>query len=227
MSAEKERSMKPSLPQEAYDTIADAYAAVIEAKPHNAYYERPATLSLIGDVREKSILDLGCGPGAYARRLAESGVRVTAVDANEKMLAHARRRVGGKAAFHLANMEEPLDFLAEESFDGVLSALAVTYVRDHKPLFAEVRRVLRPGGWFVFSTEHPFFSYAYFKAEDYFETREVSCEWTGFGEKVLMKSYYHSLGEISAALSDNGFVIERILEPKPASEFEQASPEDY
>jgi ubiquinone/menaquinone biosynthesis C-methylase UbiE len=219
--------MKSSLPQEAYDAIADAYAALTDTKPHNAYYERPATKSLIGDVEGKSILDIGCGPGAYAQWLVEKGARVTAVDANEKMLAHARRRVGGGAAFFLANMEEPLSFLEDDSFDGILSALAVTYVRDHKPLFAEFRRVLRMGGWFVFSTEHPFFSYAYFHVENYFETREVSCEWAGFGEKVLMKSHYHSLGEICGALSENGFVVERILEPKPIEEFEKASPEDY
>jgi ubiquinone/menaquinone biosynthesis C-methylase UbiE len=219
--------MKPSLPQEAYDAIADAYAALVDTKPHNACYERPATMSLIGDVQGKSILDMGCGTGSYAKWLVERGARVTAVDANEKMLAHARRRLAGDATFYLANMEEPLDYLQDESFDGILSALAVTYVQHHAALFAEFRRVLRPGGWFVFSTEHPFFSYAYFKVEDYFETREVSCEWEGFGEKVLMKSYYHSLGEICGALSDEGFVIERILEPKPVKEFEKASPEDY
>jgi hypothetical protein len=52
-------------------------------------------------------------------------------------------------------------------------------VRDHDSRFREFARVLRPGGGlFVFSTEHPFFSYRYFGLESYFETQQFSCDWT-------------------------------------------------
>jgi ubiquinone/menaquinone biosynthesis C-methylase UbiE len=219
--------MKPSLPHDAYEMLADAYAAITDTKPHNAYYERPATQSLIGDVKGQIVLDAGCGCGAYTEWLLDRGAAVVALDANEKMLAHARERNGDRATYHCANLEEPLSFLKDQSFDGILSALTVTYVRDHVALFAELRRILRVGGWLVFSTEHPFFSYRYFKVEDYFETREVSCQWTGFGEKVLMPSYYHSLGTLTGALAGNGFVIERVLEPRPTREFQAADPEGY
>ena len=47
---------------DAYETLAEAYAAVVDTKPHNAYYERPATLSLLPEVRGKRVLDAGCGP---------------------------------------------------------------------------------------------------------------------------------------------------------------------
>lgn len=219
--------MKPSLPHQAYELLADAYAARIDTKPHNAYYERPATQSLIGDVRTKTILDAGCGCGAYTAWLLERGATVVALDANEKMLSHARKRNGNRATYHCANLEEPLSFLADQSFDGIVSALAVTYVRDQAALFAEFRRILRIGGWLVFSTEHPFFSYRYFKVGSYFETQEVSRHCIGLGEKVLMPSYYHSLGTITEALAENGFVMERILEPKPTDEFRGADPEGY
>jgi ubiquinone/menaquinone biosynthesis C-methylase UbiE len=219
--------VKTSLPHDAYEKIADAYAAITDTKPHNAYYERPATQSLVEDVNQRTILDIGCGTGAYSEWLVNKGATVVAVDANEKMLSHARNRLGDRATYHLANMEEPLCFLEADAFDGILCALAITYVRDHKALFAEFGRVLRDKGWLIFSTEHPFFSYRYFNIENYFTTREVSCEWTGFGEKVSMKSYYHSLGEICEALSDNGFIMERVLEPKPTKEFEKINPEDY
>lgn len=216
--------MRPSLPHDAYEALADAYAAMTDTKPHNAYYERPATQSLVGDVESKVILDLGCGTGAYTEWLLGRGATVVALDANEKMLSHARARNGNRATYHCANIEEPLSFLADGSFDGILSALTVTYVRDQAALFAELRRVLRMGGWFVFSTEHPFFSYGYFKVDNYFETKAVSCTWTGFGQEVLMPSYYHSLGTITEALAGNGFVIERMLEPRPTEEFQAADP---
>lgn len=217
--------MKPSISNDAYDILADAYAAQVDTKPHNAYYERPATISLIGEVDGMTILDAGCGPGVYSRWLLDQGAQVVAIDANERMLSHARKRTANRAICHIANMEESLSFLGDESFDGILSSLAVGYVRNQKSLFAEFRLLLHIGGWLIFSTEHPFFDYRYFKLEDYLKTQEVSCYWTGFGKRVLMQSYYHSLGTICEALSENRFVIETILEPKPTEDFRAAKPE--
>jgi ubiquinone/menaquinone biosynthesis C-methylase UbiE len=220
-------SIKQSLPQDAYNQLADVYASIIDTKPHNAYYEKPATLSLIDEVANKTILDAGCGPGVYAQWLLNRGAKVIGIDANEKMISHARKRTSDKAIFYHANLEEPLTFLEENSFDGVLSPLAITYVKNHKKLFSEFSRILRPKGWFVFSTEHPFFSYWYFKIENYFDTQEVSCDWQGFGEPVRMPSYYHSLGTISEALYKCGFVTQRIVEPKPTEEFKINDPVRY
>ncbi len=220
-------SIRKSLPQDAYDQIADVYASIIDTKPHNAYYERPTTLSLIENVANKTILDAGCGPGVYAEWLLNHGAKVIGIDANEKMIFHARKRTSDKAVFYHANLEEPLAFLKDNSFDGVLSPLAVTYIKNHENLFSEFSRILRPNGWFVFSTEHPFFSYWYFKIQNYFETQEVSCNWKGFGEPVRMPSYYHSLGTITESLSKSGFVIQNMVEPKPTEEFKLNDPERY
>jgi hypothetical protein len=48
------------LAYEAYQELADAYAAKIDTKPHNAYYDRPALLSLLPDLEGKKVLDAGC-----------------------------------------------------------------------------------------------------------------------------------------------------------------------
>jgi hypothetical protein len=103
----------------------------------------------------------------------------------------------------------------------------ITYVKDHVSLFKEFNRILHCDGWFVFSTEHPFFSYRYSNIENYFETKEVGCDWHGFAKVVTMPGYYHSPGSISDALTDNGFVIERILEPKPTARFKEIDAVDY
>lgn len=57
-----------------YDALAEAYAARADTKPHNAYYERPATLSLLPDVVGKRVLDAGCGPGIYTEWLVRSAI---------------------------------------------------------------------------------------------------------------------------------------------------------
>ncbi|MBN1983175.1 MAG: class I SAM-dependent methyltransferase [Chitinivibrionales bacterium] len=219
--------MKKSLPHDAYEKLADSYASRIDTKPHNAYYERPAIRSLIPEVAGKTILDASCGPGVNTEWLLQKNALVVGIDASQSMIEHARARTAHRATFHLANLEEPLSFLDTGSFDGVVSALTVAYIENHAALFQEFNRVLRPGGWFVFSIEHPFFSYRYFGIEDYFTSQQVSCQWDGFDVAVTMPGYYHSLGSICNALTDNGFVIDKLLEPKPTEEFRQANPKEY
>lgn len=80
-----------------YDRIADRYAAIIETKPHNAYYDRPAVVSLWPDVAGLDVLDAGCGPGVYAELLLERGARVTAGDVSSRMRELAAERLGDRA----------------------------------------------------------------------------------------------------------------------------------
>jgi 2-polyprenyl-3-methyl-5-hydroxy-6-metoxy-1,4-benzoquinol methylase len=94
--------------RKAYDKLASSYSAHAPTKPHNAYYERPATLSLLGDVRGRRVLDAACGPGIYAEILADRGAEVVGFDASEKMVALAKERVRGRAEVRRANLEEPL-----------------------------------------------------------------------------------------------------------------------
>ncbi|MDQ3799439.1 MAG: class I SAM-dependent methyltransferase [Acidobacteriota bacterium] len=216
---------------DAYETLAEAYAAVVDTKPHNAYYERPATLSLLPEIEGKTILDAGCGPGVYSEWLIERGARrVFGIDASPKMLKLARQRLGGAAnvEFREANMNEPLDFIESESFDLVLSPLAVDYVADWRGLFREFYRVLRAGGHFVFSIHHPFFDYQYFKSDNYFRTEIVGVEWKGFGEvRVYMPSYRRPLEEAVNPLVEAGFRLEKILEPKATEKLKETDPKHY
>lgn len=158
-----EKSKKSSLPQpiaqDAYDALAEAYAARIDTKPHNAYYERPATLSLLPDVADKRVLDAGCGPGVYAEWLVDHGAEVVAFDANAKMVRLARERVGDRARFLQADLGEPLDFLEDAAFDLVVSPLVLDYVENWASVFGEFNRVLKAGGALIFSMEHPFTKY--------------------------------------------------------------------
>src|SRR5687768_2819173 len=96
---------------DAYETLAEAYAAAIDTKPHNAYYERPATLSLMPEVKGKRVLDAGCGPGIYSEWLIEHGAEVVAVDASPKMIELAKQRLGPTTDVRQADLSKPLTFL--------------------------------------------------------------------------------------------------------------------
>ena len=221
------RKSKP-IAQEAYDELAEAYAAMVDTKPHNAYYERLATLSLLPEVKGKRVLDAGCGPGAYAEWLVEHGAEVVALDANEKMVRLARQRLGSKAQVLLANLEQPLDFLADGSFDVVVSPLVMDYIRDWESAFREFHRVLRVGGCLVFSMEHPYSKYDYHRqTSNYFEVEQVEFTWRGFGKPVRVPSYRRPMSAVTNPLVRAGFILEQILEPLPTQEFKEDEPEDY
>ena len=146
--------------RDAYDELAAAYAAAVDTKPHNAYYERPATLSLLPEVSGRRVLDAGCGSGVYSEWLLAHGAEVVGIDASPRMVDFARERTGGKATCHVADLGAPLPFLERESFDIVVSPLVLEYIADWRAVFAEFHRILRPAGHVVFSVTHPAFDAA-------------------------------------------------------------------
>ncbi len=214
--------------QEAYDELAEAYAALVDTKPHNAYYERPATLSLMPDVKGMLVLDAGCGPGVYSEWLVAHGADVVAIDANETMVELAKWRLGDTAAVVQADLETPLDFLVDASVNLIVSALVMDYVEDWEMTFKEFYRILRPGGYLVFSIGHPFQEFELRRqTNNYFKLEQVRYIWRGFGKPVDMPSYRRPLCEVINPLIGAGFILDQILEPLPTEEFAEKDPEDY
>jgi SAM-dependent methyltransferase len=214
---------------DAYRVLADRYAERIGAAPYNAFYERPAILALLPEVRGRRVLDAGCGTGFYAEWLLDQGAEVVGVDVHPDMLRHAQTRVGDRCRLHRADMCEPMDFLADESFDLVFSSLVFHYIKDWTVPFAEFWRVLRPAGLFVFSITHPFHYFLVFGQEgSYFDIQPVEATWRSWGEQPVTVPYFrHPLGAITGALAEAGFVIERLVEPLPTEAFRQVKPDAY
>jgi SAM-dependent methyltransferase len=99
----------------------------------------------------RTILELGCGTGNDAARLAGEGYSVTAIDLSAEAIGQARARFGSLARFLVADMTGRLPF-PDESFDAVMSNVAVHMFPDGvtRSVFAEVGRLVRAGGLFVF-----------------------------------------------------------------------------
>jgi SAM-dependent methyltransferase len=211
----------------AYEILAEAYASRIDTKPHNAYYERPATLSLLPEVKGKRVLDAGCGPGVYTEWLANHDAEVVALDVSPKMVALAKTRVGDKATVLQADVGQPLCFLGDETFDIVLSALTLDYVSDWAKVFREFFRVLIRPGYLIFSVSHPFADFLLYRSENYFQREMVEWEWTGFGIPVRVPAYRRPLSAVLNPLLEAGFVLDRIHEPTPTEQFKQEDPKGY
>ncbi len=211
----------------AYEEMADSYNAKIDYKPHNAFYDRPNTLSLMPDMTGKSVLDAACGPGKYAEILLAQGADITGFDISPRMIELAKERNNGVGRFFVHDFSEPLDMLENESFDIVLCALAMHYLPDWTMTIKEFYRVLKPKGLLVMSTEHPFFEFNYFKSTQYFEIEPVKCTWGGFGKPIEVNSYRRPLSECITPLTDNGFYIDKLIEPKPVAEFQKYDPKHF
>ncbi|MEZ6093377.1 MAG: class I SAM-dependent methyltransferase [Pirellulaceae bacterium] len=216
-----------SLAYDAYQELADHYAAGIDRKPHNAFYEWPAMEALWPELNGKFVLDAGCGPGVYAERLLARGAQVISVDVSDRMIELARERVGEGADLRIMDLTQfPLSF-EDEQFDFINAPLFLDYIADWRELFREFWRILKPGGAVQFSCGHPAFDAEYYRTSQYFAVEQVSCVWKGFGKNVEMPSFRRSLSEILMPVIEAGFHLDQIVEPRPTDDFRRADPIRY
>lgn len=102
---------------------------------------------MLGSVTGKTLLDVGCGDGALALDLARRGAIVTGLDPNPAMIAAARRRSepAGMQSRFIEGKAEKLPF-EDASFDVAVAVAVLCFVEDVERAFAEMSRVLKPGG---------------------------------------------------------------------------------
>lgn len=217
-----------SIGRVAYSAFAERYAAAVLTKPHNALYERPATMSLLGDVDGLHVLDAGCGPGICSEHLARSGATVHAFDITPQMVDLARRRcIGLPVEVTTGDLAQPLSWLAAQSFDKILCSLAFDYLEDLKPTLKEFKRVARPGATLVFSMAHPMRDWMDERTHGggtYFATSRFGLHWAGFGEpKPYVQAYRRPLSDILNGLVDSGWQLDRFIEPRPLEQMRAVS----
>lgn len=82
---------KDSVSFNSYQNMAEHYFEYVDTKPFNAYYERPATISLLPDVKDKKVLDAGCAAGWYTKWLLDKGAAVIAVDFSPNMIEMTKK----------------------------------------------------------------------------------------------------------------------------------------
>ncbi|MCU1688478.1 MAG: Methyltransferase type 11 [Jatrophihabitantaceae bacterium] len=217
--------MSPS-PWSAYDEMGAAYEAHAADGTYNAHYDRPAMLAAIGPVGGLRVLDAACGPGFYLAALTAGGAEVAGFDASAAMLKLARARIGAAAPLIQARLGEPLPY-DDDAFDLAVCALAIHYVEDRGSALGELHRVLRPGGRLVLSTQHPTTDWLR-KGGSYFAVAQETDTWsleTGGTQSVVF--WREPLQSLCDAAADAGFLIQRVIEPRPAESMRAHDPEEF
>ncbi len=126
-----------------YDEVADRYDQRYQGGRGGSYYGHISRY-----VRERlpgrgTILDIGCGTGLFLEEIASAGSTGAGLDLSREMILRARDRC--RASDFTVGTAEHIPF-RDESFDGISSLLAFSYLREPEKVLAEAYRVLRPGG---------------------------------------------------------------------------------
>ena len=150
--------------REIWDRIAEWWDDRIgDGNDFQDFLIEPATESLLGLQPGERVLDIACGAGRFARRMAELGAEVVAFDQSQAFIQRARKRTmenADRITYLVMNAAEgeALMALGEGRFDAAVATMALMDMATIDPLVVSVHRLLKPGGRFVFSVLHPAFN---------------------------------------------------------------------
>lgn len=175
------------------------------------------------------VLDVGCGEGQIARLARRGGAtRVVGIDPTAAQIVEAARRGGGPT--YARSGAGALPF-ADTSFDAVVACLVFEHIGDVDSAIAEVARVLRPGGRFLFFLNHPLLQTPnsgwiddqildppeqYWRIGPYLTESETIEE---VEKGVFIPFIHRPLSRYVNALSDTGLTLTRMEEPAPPPGF--------
>jgi len=217
--------------KEIYNKLSKRYHKITAYHFFNAYLEVPATTSLLKYVKNKKVLDLGCGTGRHTKILKKRGAKVWGIDLSPKMLEIAKSEIKG-VDFKVGSVYK-LPYKSN-FFDIVVCGLATSYFKNLDKAFKEIYRVLKNNGIFVFSFTNPLLEISkyiegkpgtYRKFGNYFKEGKTYAHWPTF--KIKMPYYHRTFQTLIRAIVRNKFVIEDFVDAKPVKEGKKVNLEAY
>ena len=190
------------------------------------YVVKPALLSLLGNVKGKKILEIGCGTGYWLKILTEQGARCTGLDMSENQIKVAKEDDPEKKIdYFVADASKKIN-LDDDSFDIIFSEhvfLEISDLSDIKRIFKEAYRLLRNNGFLIVSDLHPL------APETNFPNIEVDKEYTyfksGFPVKIISTKpdgtvtkyidFHWTFQDLINSMTESGLKVINVLEPTP------------
>jgi SAM-dependent methyltransferase len=221
--------------------VADWYAGWVGAKgsEHHRRLVMPALLGLLAPQPGEQILEIGCGPGVLARRVATAGALYTGVDASPRLLQIARRHQGQHGRFLLGDATRlaMTTGLAVGSFDAVVFMLSIQDMHPLDPVLASTAWSLRRGGRVVVLMTHPCFrvprqsgwgwdrdrKLAFRRVDRYLTPLAVPMKVYGSRPQDATRSFHRPLEAYFNGLSAHGLLVDYVrelpgFEPRPTGD---------
>ncbi len=174
--------------EEGYDLYASMYD---ENFMYLNSFEKGSLDKVLGNLKGKRVLDIGCGTGRVIGMLREKGAEIVALDISEEMIIAAGRKFPDVEC--VVGDSDNLPF-ADESFDLVLGLFWIVHLGDLKASFDEVYRVLKKGGRFILSN---------------INQKKAPKLTTKSGKNIVIESYYHMPAKVAEALEYAYFDVVR------------------
>jgi 2-polyprenyl-3-methyl-5-hydroxy-6-metoxy-1,4-benzoquinol methylase len=194
----------------------------------------PNQLEMLQIKKGDAVLDIACGNGQFARKMASLGAKVTAIDFSQEFLDIAKAKSPPDIKFELVDVtsQKDLEKLKRRRFESAVCTMALMDIAKIEPLINFLAGVLKPGGKFVFSIMHPCFNSAdttlveehsdaagkphrsfFVKIKNSYLVSRKFKGW-GMREQPKAQYYFHRpLSEIFNLCFNNGFVLNAIREP--------------
>ena len=208
----------------AWDRHSAQYQAMAQLPTDVAHYgpdiPTEAELRLLGDLKGKRVVELGCGGAQCSIAFAKQGATAIGVDSSAEQLDYARGLMEQEEVrIELRHGDlADLAFLRADSVDLVFSAWAFGYLEDLNRVFRQVHRVLKVGSPLVFSLPHP----AYAMVDDLGDPVTVTRSYFDrapilrpTNDGATLTEYHHTFEEIYGGLVRASYRVDALLEPEP------------
>jgi 2-polyprenyl-3-methyl-5-hydroxy-6-metoxy-1,4-benzoquinol methylase len=189
------------------------------------YLLNPAIFSLLGDIRNKAILDAGCGQGYLSRLLAQKGAAVTGIEPAKNWLQFAQEREQ-KDPLGITYYQKDLSTLTKLSntFDFVVANMVFMDIPDYESAIHNCIAALKHDGNLIFSITHPCFEEpasewirkGHVATKDYFRTYTIP--------SVYGHWFHRPLSAYVNLLIHEGCCIQQMIEPQLSLDHIQNEP---
>lgn len=186
-----------------------------EGDYYRKYVLNQALLSLLGHVKEKGILDAGCGEGYLSRLLAKKGARIIGLEPADGLINYAIEKEK-KEKLDISYIKADLSKWQSKQnyFDAVVSNMVFMDIPDWKSAMKNCIKALKSKGLFIFSISHPCFDVEgnweedkpYVIVKNYFNEYKIH-NYIGYSFHRMLSSYINLLVE-------SGCIIKKIIEPQ-------------
>lgn len=188
----------------------------------NDTLEKPIIWQLLGDVSEQLVLDLGCGDAGFGVELLEKGcASYVGIEGSRNMVEAASNNLAGCNGTVVHTRLEDFTY-PRDSYDLVLSRLAIHYLQDIERVFQCIYQSLKPSGRFVFSVEHPVITSTLqpsgtrtnWVVDNYFIEGYREQQWLG----GTVHKYHRTVEDYFRVMQKAGFIVEQLRESSPVRE---------
>ncbi|ALC91725.1 ubiquinone biosynthesis methyltransferase UbiE [Bacillus sp. FJAT-18017] len=217
--------------KKSWDKVAHHFNGVDALPSYGPFAQTEDELGLLGEMTNKTVLDVGCGSGHSLRYMANKGAKeLWGIDLSQAQIQTAKETLQDLKANLICSPMEIDSGIPKQYFDVVYSIYAIGWTTNLTATFELIYSYLKPGGSFVFSWDHPL--YAHLKSRkgqiyldgSYQEEGEIN--YPKFkGEEAPVVIPKRKIATYINELIKAGFTIDAVIESEVSSQFDEVSEE--